>query len=62
MRSLQIPRFGPPEVLRIVTGSDPHPGDGEVLVAVEYSGMFRRRCDGLTFLRLMIMRLLSVMF
>jgi NADPH:quinone reductase-like Zn-dependent oxidoreductase len=39
MRSLQIPKFGPPEVLRIVTGPDPEPGPGEVLVEVEYSGV-----------------------
>ncbi len=39
MRSLQISRFGPPEVLRIVDGPDPEPGPGEVVVTVEASGI-----------------------
>ncbi|HSV07973.1 MAG TPA: medium chain dehydrogenase/reductase family protein [Candidatus Binatus sp.] len=39
MRSVWIPRTGPPEVLEVREGPDPQPGPGEVLVRVRASGV-----------------------
>ncbi|MGY2080120.1 Zn-dependent oxidoreductase [Modestobacter sp. SYSU DS0657] len=39
MRSVQITRFGGPEVLDVVDLPDPTPGDGEQLYAVSSSGV-----------------------
>ena len=39
MRSVWIPRTGPPEVLEVREGPDPEPAPGEVLVRVRASGV-----------------------
>ncbi|HMN78993.1 MAG TPA: quinone oxidoreductase [Burkholderiaceae bacterium] len=39
MRAIQVPRFGGPEVMRIVELPIPEPGPGEVLVRVRYAGV-----------------------
>src|SRR5262245_3681658 len=39
MRSVWIPRTGPPEVLEVREGADPVPGHGEALVRVRASGV-----------------------
>ena len=39
MKAVQFSRFGGPEVLEIVTVPDPHPGEGEVRVAVRAVGI-----------------------
>jgi len=39
MRQVEIPRYGPPEVLRVVEGPDPSPGPGEVRVSVHAAGV-----------------------
>ena len=39
MRQVQIPRYGGPEVLRVVTGPDPEPGPGEVRIRVAAAGV-----------------------
>jgi len=39
MRSIRIARTGGPDVLELVTGADPTPGPGEVVVAVEVAGV-----------------------
>jgi NADPH:quinone reductase-like Zn-dependent oxidoreductase len=39
MRSVWIPRSGPPEVLEVREGPDPTPGPGQVLVRVRASGV-----------------------
>src|SRR5213593_3923468 len=39
MRSVWIPRIGPPEVLELREAPDPHAGSGEVRVRVRASGV-----------------------
>ena len=39
MEQVQIPRYGDPDVLTVVQGADPEPGDGEVRVAVRAAGI-----------------------
>ena len=39
MRQVQIPKYGGPEVLRVVTGPDPEPGPGEVRIRVAAAGV-----------------------
>src|SRR5262245_26201566 len=39
MRSVWIPRSGPPEVLEVREGPEPAPGPGQVLVRVRASGV-----------------------
>ena len=39
MRSVQITRFGGPEVLDVVDLPDPSPGDGEVLYEISSAGV-----------------------
>src|SRR5215510_17750 len=39
MRSVWIPRTGPPEVLEVREGPDPQPGPGEILIRVRASGV-----------------------
>lgn len=39
MRVVRVPRFGPPDVLEVVELPDPDPGEGEVRVAVQASGI-----------------------
>ena len=41
MRAAVIRETGPPEVIRIEDASDPQPGEGEVLIRVEASGVNR---------------------
>ena len=41
MRAIEITEFGNPEVLRVVTRSDPQPAAGELLIAVKASGVNR---------------------
>lgn len=41
MKAIEIPQFGPPEVLRLVDRPDPVPSSGEVLVRVEAAGVNR---------------------
>jgi NADPH:quinone reductase-like Zn-dependent oxidoreductase len=38
-RLVQIPRYGPPDVLRVIEGGDPSPGPGEVVVDVAACGV-----------------------
>lgn len=38
MRSLLVPHYGPPEVLKLVEAPDPQPGDGEVRIKVARAG------------------------
>ena len=39
MKAIRIESHGGPEVLRLVEGPDPSPGDGEILVRVEAAGL-----------------------
>ena len=39
MFAVQFDRFGPPEVLAVGTAADPHPGPGEVRIAVAAAGV-----------------------
>jgi NADPH:quinone reductase-like Zn-dependent oxidoreductase len=39
MRAVEIPKYGPPEVLRVVEQPDPVPGPGEVLIDVAAAGV-----------------------
>jgi NADPH:quinone reductase-like Zn-dependent oxidoreductase len=39
MKAVQFSRFGGPEVLEIVDRADPHPGPGEVRIAVRAAGV-----------------------
>jgi NADPH:quinone reductase-like Zn-dependent oxidoreductase len=39
MRAIEIPKYGPPEVLRVVEKPDPVPGPGQVLVDVAAAGV-----------------------
>jgi NADPH2:quinone reductase len=41
MRAIEITRFGPPEVLQPAERADPGPGAGELLIAVQASGVNR---------------------
>jgi len=41
MRAIEITRFGPPEVLRETQRPDPEPAPGELLIAVQASGVNR---------------------
>jgi putative PIG3 family NAD(P)H quinone oxidoreductase len=41
MRCVEISRFGPPDVLRLVNRPDPAPGPGEVLIRVAAAGVNR---------------------
>ena len=41
MRAIEITRFGPPEVLRETQRPDPVPAPGELLIAVQASGVNR---------------------
>ena len=41
MRAIEIPTFGPPEVLRLTDRPRPDPGPGEVLIAVAAAGVNR---------------------
>src|SRR4051812_49632463 len=39
MRAVEIPRYGPPEVLHVIEGADPVAGAGQVLVDVAAAGV-----------------------
>jgi len=39
MKQVQIPRYGAPDVLRVVEGPDPAPGPGQVRIAVRAAGV-----------------------
>src|SRR5438270_7369816 len=39
MRAIEIPRYGPPDVLRVVERPDPQAGAGEVVVDVVAAGV-----------------------
>ena len=39
MKALQVARFGPPEVLRVVDVDEPHAGPGQIRVAVRAAGV-----------------------
>ncbi len=39
MRAVEVPRYGPPEVMRLVERSDPTPGPGQLRVAVRAAGI-----------------------
>ena len=41
MRAIEITRFGPPEVLQATERPDPTPAAGELLIAVQASGINR---------------------
>jgi NADPH:quinone reductase-like Zn-dependent oxidoreductase len=41
MQAAQFSRFGDPEVLQIVDLPDPHPGPGQIRIAVHAAGIVR---------------------